>query len=522
MARAELVVYINNFVKQVEAKHSNKDPVRNLLNSRVQAYIVNPRVIFREMLRPESPFRVQMDAGALTASAARRVARGISEEYYKELKATATKFKSFKVSGGKLPGDFYNDNIDTVGYDDRTKILYYKSSKSNKDNYKKFSTAIVSPTIKKIKSSESVGDDLRTYVSPDAEFVALMNTVNAKANAESDRDGLGDTTPKEKKARQSRRRRARNDYLRDNDLSKRWQGIDIGHVFGAKATGAAYLTDLDNPHDVAKDLDNFKLAANLSDLEPELLEVLVTTIKYDIEATWERVYRNKVVSAKMVLLIPESFVNNRFSGGAAGADAQRRLNAIVLDLSRNLHKLKGSPSVEDLIVEVMELHFLGKKASNKKYFSKAKKTLIDKQRIPVRGIPSKRVIIKSKSKNNIRKTKDGSYNLQSLMAFLNAKLHDKIQQNMGKGNSKRVLNYQTGRFAKSAKIKQLLPSKEKGAINATVKYMRNPYGVFEPGAHPTLSTPGRNPAKIFGKSIRQLLQEEKIANLRRVKVTLRG
>jgi hypothetical protein len=93
---------------------------------------------------------------------------------------------------------------------------------------------------------------------------------------------------------------------------------------------------------------------------------------------------------------------------------------------------------------------------------------------------------------------------------------------MGKGNSKKNLNYQTGRFAKSAKIKQLLPSKEKNAINAVVKYQRQPYGVFEPGNGPLATGPGRNPAIIFGKSIRQLLQEEKIIKLRRVKVTLRG
>ena len=51
--------------------------------------------------------------------------------------------------------------------------------------------------------------------------------------------------------------------------------------------------------------------------------------------------------------------------------------------------------------------------------------------------------------------------------------------------------------------------------------MRYPYATFEPGGR-LATTPGRDPHRIFGRSIRQLLQEEKIANLRRVKVQLRG
>ena len=97
---------------------------------------------------------------------------------------------------------------------------------------------------------------------------------------------------------------------------------------------------------------------------------------------------------------------------------------------------------------------------------------------------------------------------------------DKIRENMGKGGAKQILNYRTGRFAKSAKIQSLYNINEKNAIGARVKYMRYPYGVFEPKG--SLYKPGRDPHGIFGRSIRQLLQEEKIANLRRVKVQLDG
>jgi hypothetical protein len=111
--------------------------------------------------------------------------------------------------------------------------------------------------------------------------------------------------------------------------------------------------------------------------------------------------------------------------------------------------------------------------------------------------------------------------LNSKIPYLNRRLHDKIQQNMGRGKSKHILNYQTGRFAENVEILSFSASREKRAVNARVKYMKDPYRVFEPGGS-HLATPGRDPNRIIRRSIRQLLQEEKIANLRRVKVQLRG
>jgi hypothetical protein len=90
---------------------------------------------------------------------------------------------------------------------------------------------------------------------------------------------------------------------------------------------------------------------------------------------------------------------------------------------------------------------------------------------------------------------------------------------MGKGNSRTTLNYRTGRFARSAEAMKLWESRERKALNAQVKYMKDPYQVFEPKGR--LNPPrGRDPALIFGKAIRQILREQKIADLRRVKVTL--
>ncbi len=89
---------------------------------------------------------------------------------------------------------------------------------------------------------------------------------------------------------------------------------------------------------------------------------------------------------------------------------------------------------------------------------------------------------------------------------------------MGAGKSKQKLNYRTGRFARSAKLEALIPTKDKNAMAAEVSYMKHPYSVFEKGGR--LYKPLRDPAGIFGRSIRQILQEEKIATLRQVQVNL--
>jgi len=515
MATSELKNALRTFIKQVEAKGSKKDPVRNALNQRTQGYIVNSRVILKEILRPESPFKVQLDRGHITSSEIRGIAREISTDYWRELKTTASKHKTYKVNGTKLPPEFlYSEEI-AVGFDDKKRILYYRGKKG--DFYTSFSDGIVKPTIRRIQGRTDFSDVTRIYVSPDQKFIdelnKIENEVNAAYTAETGEPAKGTIV-------QQRRRRARDKFYKGIEGldTKPWQGIDIGHVFGAKATGAAGL--LSDPHDVVHHLNNLTLGANLADLEPELQELVTATIKADIEAVWERVYRQDNVAGKLTLLIPESFVNNRFTGGITGSEAQKKLNIVVRDLAENIYKLEGSPSPEDLLIDLIESHFLDKRKNNKRYKTKAKVSQKITENIAISNIPSKRVKINVKEQQRAGSTKSET-DYRTVIDLINNLLHDQIKENMGKGRSKKILNYRTGRFARSAKVKNLLPSSEKGAINAAVKYMRKPYGVFEPG-NTAMATPGRNPARIFGRSIRQILQEQKIAKLRRVKVTLSG
>ncbi len=95
--------------------------------------------------------------------------------------------------------------------------------------------------------------------------------------------------------------------------------------------------------------------------------------------------------------------------------------------------------------------------------------------------------------------------VSSLLAHINALLPKYIQNNMGKGKAKSVLNYRTGRFARSAKLFKLDITRT-NAIDILYKYMKYPYQTFEPGfAQGRPIT--RDPRILIQKSIRQIVRE---------------
>ncbi len=94
------------------------------------------------------------------------------------------------------------------------------------------------------------------------------------------------------------------------------------------------------------------------------------------------------------------------------------------------------------------------------------------------------------------------YSLASLQQLINDNLQHVISANMGSGNQQDILNYQTGRFASSAKIERMSQSRE-GMITAFYTYMKNPYQTFEPGfAQGSPKT--RDPKLLIAKSIREI------------------
>jgi hypothetical protein len=92
--------------------------------------------------------------------------------------------------------------------------------------------------------------------------------------------------------------------------------------------------------------------------------------------------------------------------------------------------------------------------------------------------------------------------LVSLQNLLNQNLHTQIQQNMGTGSRRDILNYRTGRFAESVKVEKMSQSRE-GMITAFYSYMRNPYATFSFGGQQS-SPASRDPKLLISKSIREI------------------
>jgi hypothetical protein len=102
----------------------------------------------------------------------------------------------------------------------------------------------------------------------------------------------------------------------------------------------------------------------------------------------------------------------------------------------------------------------------------------------------------------LRTTRGRFFSLANLQVLLNKQLHDAIKDNMGKGDSKSLLNYRTGRFANTVYISRLTRTRD-STIEVFYKYMKYPYQTFEPGFKQ--GTPrSRDPRTLISKSIRDI------------------
>lgn len=109
-----------------------------------------------------------------------------------------------------------------------------------------------------------------------------------------------------------------------------------------------------------------------------------------------------------------------------------------------------------------------------------------------------------------------SLDLSSLLLYINNELAEKIKENMGGGNSRSVLNYRSGRFAKSAEVERLTLGRG-GLITAYYTYMKYPYATFSEGGKQS-SPRSRDPKLLISKSIREIASKHVGDRLRAVVV----
>ena len=115
-----------------------------------------------------------------------------------------------------------------------------------------------------------------------------------------------------------------------------------------------------------------------------------------------------------------------------------------------------------------------------------------------------------------KKTKQVRLGATNLLTILSLRLFEQIKKNMGTGGSREVLNYRTGRFARSAKVEHISQSRE-GMITIFYSYMKNPYATFSRGGRQELPR-SRDPKLLISKSIREIVGEQVANRLRAVNV----
>ena len=297
---------------------------------------------------------------------------------------------------------------------------------------------------------------------------------------------------------------------------KKKQGFDVGHAFGPGIGNIIHFVGKGEKRGHEDPAITAFLDVNT---RQELIRIRESLIGIDASIILE----TKILRAAgakegtITITMAEFGPDNQLEGALSRkfvAQAQKLLKQFVRDIGL---KIESSPTImEQYKFGIIELFQTGKtKKASKSRVKRAKTRVTKKIRNKVYG-PG---LVSYKDGPQGRATQVASNNIQQIIDLVNSELEDKIRENMGKGNSKQKLNWRTGRFGKSALLQNLIASKDKNALLATVKYHGPPYTRFEKGGD--LYKPGRDPKRIFGVSIKQILKEQKIATLRRVKVNLR-
>lgn len=189
--------------------------------------------------------------------------------------------------------------------------------------------------------------------------------------------------------------------------------------------------------------------------------------------------------------------------------------ATVAELASKLLKVRSSPSALDNIQEMIVSRLTGKKQKSTKKTVPIinTKTSIKKNKKSIKLVTNN----KSVSTKLRQDTKPFTVvDLNSLMVLINSNLAKTIQENMGDGSRRDVLNYRTGRFAESVEVKRLSESRN-GMITAFYSYMKNPYATFSTGGRQEFPR-SRDPKLLIAKSIREIAAENVINRMRSVLV----
>jgi hypothetical protein len=276
------------------------------------------------------------------------------------------------------------------------------------------------------------------------------------------------------------------------------------------------------------------------ELESELSNLYVN-IGYDIE------FKKNLAAAKSLLELNFAFVitmPSALNTKSLNVAEQQIIRSYTKDIQKTLQNFVGNKKVLDIASEYLYISnsspslldniqssFLsilkgekpsvkpsnyskpgsltsGNRLPNKSSkLNKQKRTQKQVSKTPVNKVPAVRLSTSSIMSEN---------SLTSLLSLINNQLQDVISANMGDGDSRRVLNYRTGRLAASAKVEKLSESRT-GLITAFYSYMKNPYATFSDGGRQQ-NPKSRDPKLLISKSIREIAATQVGNRLRAVNV----
>lgn len=196
--------------------------------------------------------------------------------------------------------------------------------------------------------------------------------------------------------------------------------------------------------------------------------------------------KNVIGIADFIITLPQHYIVN-----------QKLINYIEDKISKEITdvilKLKGSPSLAEMLMSSLLEAFQTGKVTNKNSRAKSSKEF------DILG--NKPIGHTFKKQPPLRDVKGKFFNILRLQNLINAQLHDRLKKNMGSGYSSDRLNYRTGRFAKSAKVTAITPADQ--LLNTYFTYMKYPYATFAPGGKQYRGG-GRDPEVLIDMTIREI------------------
>lgn len=175
----------------------------------------------------------------------------------------------------------------------------------------------------------------------------------------------------------------------------------------------------------------------------------------------------------------------------------------LADMIANL-KIGPRSFIQDITDRITSIFTTGKSGKQKKASAS-----ID----PIKSQRKDRVTVGMNHGKSVNQSlPKGGVSSINLQALINAQLYETVKKNMGSGDSKDILNFRSGRLAKSFNVTAVSKNRSQ-ALTVFFTYLKYPYATFSPGGEQRKPVT-RNPKFLGEKSIREIAAKHVSERLR--------